>query len=261
MAAILERASDGEAQERRAAEQLLRAHELGLRRAQQMGKLAHVITGPAGELLTWSDTLPAMIGRDAAAMPTTTRAWLELVHPEDRAGFRRTAIEAARSGTGAAVEYRLHSASGAWLHIREVMEPLDPEPQTGTGRRWLATLQDVSAERDAARALQASEEHYRATFEQAAVGIAHTSLEGEVRLVNQAFCLMVGYERAEVLQLNIRDLTHADDLGSSIEGRAHIVAGAPPYQREVRLRRKDGVCFWADVTTSLVRAADRSPLH
>ncbi|HEX4619802.1 MAG TPA: EAL domain-containing protein, partial [Steroidobacteraceae bacterium] len=29
----------------------------------------------------------------------------------------------------------------------------------------------------------------------------------------------------------------------------------------MRLRRKDGVCLWADVTTSLVRAADRSPLH
>jgi hypothetical protein len=46
------------------AEQILRAHEAGLRRSQQMGKLAHVITGPAGEFLARSETLPAMIGRE-----------------------------------------------------------------------------------------------------------------------------------------------------------------------------------------------------
>ena len=51
------------ARERRRAEQSLRAHETGLRHAQQMARLAHVVTGPLGEFLAWSETLPAMVGR------------------------------------------------------------------------------------------------------------------------------------------------------------------------------------------------------
>ncbi|MGO9803011.1 MAG: EAL domain-containing protein [Steroidobacteraceae bacterium] len=250
------------ARARRHAEQALRAHEAGLRRAQQMGKLAHVITGSVGELLAWSETLPAMIGRDAAAVPATTRAWLELLHPDDRERFRCAAIEAARDGTRTEVEYRLQDARGEWIHIREIMEPLDGEPEAGASRRWLSTLQDVSAAKEATQALQASEEHYRATFEQAAVGIAHTSLEGGLRLANRTFCLMVDYPRSELLRLHIRDLTHPEDIESSIAGRARTIAsGAPPYHRELRLRRRDGSYLWADVTTSLVRAADDRPLH
>jgi PAS domain S-box-containing protein/diguanylate cyclase (GGDEF)-like protein len=253
--------SDREAGERGRAEQTLRAHEAGLRRAQQMGKLAHVITGPAGEFLAWSETLPAMIGRDAASMPATTRAWLEFVHPEDRELFRRTAIQAARTGRRAKHEYRLLRSPSEWIHIREVMEPVGAEPDASVGRRWVSTLQDISAEKHAARALRASEEQYRATFEQAAVAIVHSSLEGELRLVNEAFCAMTGFSRAEAVQLDIRDITHPEDIGASTAGRTNIIKGSGPYQREFRLRRKDGSHLWATVSTSLVRAADGSPQH
>jgi PAS domain S-box-containing protein/diguanylate cyclase (GGDEF)-like protein len=248
--------------ERQRAEQILRAHEAGLRRSQQMGKLAHVITGPAGEFLAWSETLPAMIGRDTAAMPTTTRGWLGLLHPEDRERFRRTAIGAAQSGERDELEYRLQHGAGAWLHIREVMEPLDPEPGAGAARRWLSTLQDITAAKRTERALQLSAEHYRAMFEQAAVGIVHTSLRGKVQLVNQAFCAMTAYSRDEARHLNIRDITHPDDIDPSIQSRAGLMArSGAPYQRELRLLRKDGSYLWVNVATSLVRAADGSPRH
>ena len=254
--------SDRQTTERRRAEQALRDHAAGLRRAQQMAKLAHVITGGAGEFLTWSETLPAMIGCDTAAMPGSTRAWLELLHPEDREQVRRTVIRAAKTSTAAVLEYRLQRMPGEWVHIRQVMEPLDSEEDPKEGRRWFNALQDVTAEKQAAQTLQASEERYRATFEQAAVGIGHTSLEGELRVVNQTFCAMTGYSRAEALQFNIRDITHPDDIGPSTAGRMKIAAGSgAPYQRELRLLRKDGSYLWVSVTTSLVRGADGRPLH
>ena len=247
---------------RQQAEEILRAHAAALRRAQQMGNFAHVITGPAGELLAWSETLPALIGRNEAAIPPTARAWIELLHPFDRERFRSAAIHAAKTGRRAEVEYRLRNAAGKWIHIREIMEPLEAEPGCGSERQWLSTLQDVSAAREAARRLHASEEQYRSTFEQAAVGIAHSSLAGELHLANEAFCVMTGYGRHEVRGLNIRDLTHPDDIGSSLDGRRRCIeSGAPSYHREVRLRRKDGSWFWADVTTSLVRTADEQALH
>src|SRR5438874_12033201 len=78
-------------------------------------RVAHVVTGPAGEFLAWSDTLSAMIGRETSAMPRTTRSWLELAHPEDRRRLRRVAIETARTGKGAELEYRLQRGPRDWL--------------------------------------------------------------------------------------------------------------------------------------------------
>jgi PAS domain S-box-containing protein/diguanylate cyclase (GGDEF)-like protein len=243
------------------AEQTQREREMGVRHALEMGKLAYVVTGPAGEFLRWSETLPAMIGRVAAAVPATTRDWLELVHPADHEQFRSTAIEAAKSGRRAELEYRLQRAPGQWIHIREVMEPLDAE-QASAGRRWLCTLQDVSEAKQAVQALQASEEHYRAICKQAAVGIVHTSLKGKLRLVNRAFCIMTGYSDAESRQLDILDITHPEDLDPSIKGRRLLLeqSGAP-YQRELRLLQKNDSYLWVNVTTWLARAADGSARH
>jgi PAS domain S-box-containing protein/diguanylate cyclase (GGDEF)-like protein len=107
-----------------------------------------------------------------------------------------------------------------------------------------------------------NDECYRAVFEQAAVGIVHTSLKGKLRVVNPAFCAMSGYSHAEARQLYIRDITHPQDIDGSVEGRAALVERrAAPYQRELRLLRKDGSYLWVELTTSLVRGADSVPRH
>jgi PAS domain S-box-containing protein/diguanylate cyclase (GGDEF)-like protein len=106
----------------------------------------------------------------------------------------------------------------------------------------------------------ASEDGYRVAFEQAAVGLVRSSLEGELRSVNQAYCALLGYSQAEALKLHIRDVTHADDIAVSTQLRASLVRGSgAPYEREMRLLRKDGSYLWANVTTSLVRSVDGRP--
>jgi PAS domain S-box-containing protein/diguanylate cyclase (GGDEF)-like protein len=117
-------------------------------------------------------------------------------------------------------------------------------------------------ERAAEGASGGNGECYRAIFEQAAVGIVHTSLKGALRLVNPAFCAMSGYLTAEAQQLHIRDITHPEDIDASVESRAAIVERrAAPYQREIRLLRKDGTYLWVKVTTSMVRGAEGLPLY
>jgi PAS domain S-box-containing protein/diguanylate cyclase (GGDEF)-like protein len=107
-----------------------------------------------------------------------------------------------------------------------------------------------------------SEELYRATFEQASVGIAHSSLEGRLQSVNAALCHMIDCTRAEALELHIRDITHPEDIGPSLDGRMQLLErSGTPYQREIRLRRKDGSYLWVNVTTTLLRKVDGAPLQ
>lgn len=125
----------------------LKEQAAGLRHAQLMANLAHVITGPDGSFESWSETLPPLIGLKEDQVVTSTRRWLDLVHPGDRAHFRETALAARAEGRRAEVEYRLCRSDGAWIHVRQVMEPIPGEADAEGRRRWFNTLQDITAQK------------------------------------------------------------------------------------------------------------------
>src|SRR5439155_405969 len=129
------------------AEERLHESEAALHRAHVMAKIAHVVTGLDGSFERWSDTLPLLIGVEPAQMPRSTREWLDLLHPDDREGFRATAIEAVRTGMRKDVEYRLRRADGEWSRVRQVIEPLQSQADAEGGARWFSTLQDVTEHR------------------------------------------------------------------------------------------------------------------
>jgi diguanylate cyclase (GGDEF)-like protein/PAS domain S-box-containing protein len=122
----------------------LREREAGLRRAQLMAKLAHVVTGLDGAFESWSETLPALAGVDTERLPRTTRAWLQLLHRQDRDRFRKASIEAAKTRQRTEVEYRLLRVGDVPVFVRQTMEPLAVEPDKQGRMRWFNTLQDIT---------------------------------------------------------------------------------------------------------------------
>ena len=72
----------------------------------------------------------------------------------------------------------------------------------------------------------------QSVFEQLGVGVVHSTMEGRLTYVNPKFCELLGYSRREASMLSIRELTHADDIGSSVEARRHLVAGTGSLLRE-----------------------------
>ena len=101
-----------------------------------------------------------------------------------------------------------------------------------------------------------------ATFEQAAVGIAHLTLDEDWISVNQRFCEITGYSRDEILKLNVEDLTHPEDVDRSLEFIRRIRSGElPEYRIEKRYIRKDGRVVWVNLTVSIVRSAAQEPLY
>jgi PAS domain S-box-containing protein len=104
------------------------------------------------------------------------------------------------------------------------------------------------------RQLRWSEERFRATFEQAAVGIAHVAPDGRWLLVNQTLCNIVGYAREELLERTFQDITYPDDVDADLEQVRRILAREiGHYSIEKRYVRKDNSLIWARLTVSLVR--------
>ena len=102
----------------------------------------------------------------------------------------------------------------------------------------------------------------QAIFDQAALGVGLASPAGDWQLLNDRFCEIVGRSREELLGSSYRDITHADDRGSSDEVARRLLAGEISLSElEKRYVRKDGSVAWARLCVSLVRDHDNRPQY
>ncbi len=101
-----------------------------------------------------------------------------------------------------------------------------------------------------------------ATYEQAAIGIAHLTLAEEWISVNQRYCEITGYSREEIMKLRLEDLTHPDDLDASQDFIRRTREGEfANYTMEKRYIRKDATVVWINLTVSIVRSDNGEPLY
>ena len=107
-----------------------------------------------------------------------------------------------------------------------------------------------------------SKELYRATFEKAPIGVSRLDLAGNWIQVNRRMCELTGYTEAEMLELNYRDITHAEDLPQDDLATGCLMLNEAQGQaREKRYIQKNGQSVWIHVQTSLVRDASGKPMY
>lgn len=104
------------------------------------------------------------------------------------------------------------------------------------------------------------EKLFRDTFEQAPVGIVHTSLHGLILRINQRACTLLGYMPGELRELSIPSITHADDLPRNIREFKRTLGGEiDSYRIEQRLLAKDQRYVWVALSVTIKRAPSRQP--
>jgi diguanylate cyclase (GGDEF)-like protein/PAS domain S-box-containing protein len=213
-----------------------------------------------GELLGANRSLARMLGYDSVddMMSTVKNACHDVwVVPEERARLLR---ELQEHGSILGHECRLKRKDGTliWvsLSIRRVC---------GEGEKLLhlgGFIQDISSRKQTEKRLRDSEERYRASFEQAAVGIVHTSFEGRILRCNQRFAGIVGYASDELRGMTFQEITPAEDLTENIDALERISTGAiESASFEKRYVRKDGSLTWVMLTVSIQRDGEGRPVH
>ena len=109
-------------------------------------------------------------------------------------------------------------------------------------------------------AAREQEQLWRAVFENAAIGVALTDLEGRFCAVNRAYEKMLGYTRDELRALTFLDLTHEDQRDFNWGLVTELLAGSRErFQIDKQYRRKDGSLLWVRNTASLVPGAGTAP--
>ncbi|MBC7456831.1 MAG: PAS domain S-box protein [Bdellovibrionaceae bacterium] len=106
------------------------------------------------------------------------------------------------------------------------------------------------------------ENQFLATFNQAAVGMAHIGLDGSWLRVNQKICDIVGYSKEELMKLTFQDITYPEDLNSDLNLLSQLVDGRiKNYSLEKRYICKDEALSWINLTVSAVRDTSFKPIY
>ena len=113
----------------------------------------------------------------------------------------------------------------------------------------------LARQRTAVSAVQASEALFRATFHQAAMGIAHIAPDGRIIGANEKLCLMLGYSEEELRARTIFELGDRHDeerVRMQLQQRLSAPLSAFFPEIEKTYRRKDGSILWVCEALSAV---------
>lgn len=109
------------------------------------------------------------------------------------------------------------------------------------------------------QSLLESEARFRAAFNQAAVGICHTTAEGKFVLVNKKLCQILAFSEADLLGRSMDDITYPPDREKSRHLLAQLFETRDASVKlEMRMLRRDGVSIWAQATLSVAFSAEGS---
>jgi diguanylate cyclase (GGDEF)-like protein/PAS domain S-box-containing protein len=246
--------------ERNRNEKELRETAEFLKESQRIGALGSYVFDFTTGVFTSSDTLNELFGihkeTDIAA------SWNDLVHPQDRAMVLQYFVtEVMEKRQPFNKEYRIVRASDdavRWLHGMGRME-FDVH---GKPTRMCGIIKDITERMQVELQLRASEQRYRATFEQPAIGIAHISFDGAFLHCNARFAEIVGYSPEEVLGLNTIDITdpiYVPECVPLLEQCAHGTVERASLEK--RYIRKDGTPTWVKISLSAERDSQGKPIH
>jgi formate hydrogenlyase transcriptional activator len=160
----------------------------------------------------------------------------EDVHRDDEVYWRK-------DGTSFPVEF--------WSHI---------VVREGKTLGAVITFIDITERKQAEAALRKSEERWRSVYENSAIGVALTDLNGRFLAVNRAYEKMLDYTEAELRKVTFLEITEEDYRDDNRELISELLEGKrQQFQIEKQYRRKDGTLRWVSNNVSLVPGTESTP--
>ena len=127
------------------------------------------------------------------------------------------------------------------------------EQKNRLGEAYQNLEREAADRRRAELARQRSDERFRRSFENSAIGMVMTDCRGCFLEANAHFCWMVGYTSDELLDMSMAEITHPDDQAMCQDAMNKVLSGKLSSVRfEQRYRHRDGRLLWASVSSSLL---------
>ena len=246
--------------ERKQTEQALHENEERLKRSQEIAHLGSWELDLVYNRLTWSDEVYQIFGLQPQEFGATYEAFLERVHPEDRA-----AVDAAYSGSlrenldTYEIEHKVVRKDTG--DIRVVHEKCYHfRDATCKIIRSVGMVHDITERKQVEEKLKYSERKHRELYEGSQDGFVLVDMEDHIKEFNHAYMEMLGYTEEELLRLNYIDLTPPKwhSMEAKIVKEQVLSKGySTVYEKEYI--KKDGTIFPISLRTYLIKETNGNP--
>ncbi|MEO8595221.1 MAG: PAS domain S-box protein [Candidatus Solibacter sp.] len=182
--------------------------------------------------------------------------WTAALHPDDLPAIAAMWDRALATGGEVTFEYRVRRADGAWRWHQGVHRPV--RNAESTIENWVGVAFDIHDRKLAETALRDAEERDRAAnqalqllIDHAPDGLFVADASGRYVSVNPAAGALLGYSRAELLEMRVQDLVRPEDLERQAQTIAKLADGNIQVS-EWELRSKSGEWIPVEITAKLL---------
>jgi PAS domain S-box-containing protein len=210
-------------------------------------------TAPASYI---SPQIERLLGYTAEEWLDDPSAWASRLHPDDLEEVLARWDDAVRSGTSFVAEYRIRSATGSTVWVRDEAVPV---ADGDSGRPiYQGVMYDITEQRHTQERLIDAEERFRTLVEQLPAVVYIDAVDEIVtaQYVSPQYERLTGYSAAERMGdpgLWNRML-HPDDREHVLAESDRTNASGEPFDMEYRIIRADGQVCWVHDQAFLVEA-------
>lgn len=230
----------------------LRESEERFRKVFESAPTGIAITDWEGRFEQCNPAYAALVGRTEEELRRLTFA--SLVHPDD---LERNLAELRRLQAGEATSFEIENRyvrkDGRTVWVHKLVSVLPGE--RGAPAHVIALVTDITARKEAERALRESESFYRQTLE-SIPGMTFTNKpDGTCDYVSEQWVEFTGVPASEQLGDGWSRILHPDDRARATAAWRAAVEGHGGYDLEYRVRHRDGEYAWFKVRGRAIRDA------
>jgi two-component system, cell cycle sensor histidine kinase and response regulator CckA len=189
------------------------------------------------------------------------RGAFEFMEPEDQANVRQKLpglIESKQGWRDWIIRWK--HRDGSIRYLESNASPIFDTQENITGYRGVD--RDITERKRVEEALRSSEELFRATFENANVGVSIVGLDERLLKVNEEMCRIFGYCREELEKMTVNSIAYPDDTNISPAFIKKALSEDTQHDSfNKRYIHKDGHQIWGHVSSSLIKDTKGRPLY
>ena len=218
-------------------------------KAQEIAQLGHWNLDHVKNELVWSDEVYRIFEVDIGSFGGTLEAFLDLVHPEDKAFVEKAFNDAIRERRSYDIVHRLLLRNGKVKFVHEKGENFyltDGSPEHSSG-----TVQDVTD-------IKSKEEELiklKMAIEQSVNIIMITDYSGNIEYVNPMFEKTTGYSKEEVIGKDPSILSSHETSDEVFKDLWTTITTGEIWRGTIKNRTKSGEPFWCTNVITPIRSA------
>jgi PAS domain S-box-containing protein len=229
------------------AEEKLKRSERQLAEAQCVANIGSWELNIATGELTWSDETYRIFGLRPNEIAPTRENFFAAVHPEDRQMVMANERQTVAEGENFAYHHRIVLPDGSIRIVSERSAVI--RDKVGKPVRLVGTVQDITEQQRAEKAIKKNETKFRAVFDNALDVMLIADDEGRYLEANRAACALLGLSKEEITKLRIEDLAPPHQKAAFQQAWRHFLE-VETQRGEYEMVRSDGSIIQAEFSAT-----------